>query len=244
MRAALLTGDTAGRRRLGRARRGARRSCRSRSRSRCGRGRSCASPRATPTRAVALALESVATHRRGSGSPSSPRAGASSPGARSPRSATATPRPSSCAPPKGLLVDAPAGHLRAEAVRELRRIGRRVNRAGRAGRADAAGSAALTARELEIAQLVAGGLTNRAVAEDVVPEREDDREPPRRRVRQARRAHPHGARRRAGLHPLNERGRRTWSTRCGSITCSCAWTGGCSRSSPTGPTTSTACTSD
>ena len=66
---------------------------------------------------------------------------------------------------EGLLVDAPAGHLRAEAVRELRRIGRRVNRAGRAGRADAAGPAALTARELEIARLVAGGLTNRAVAE-------------------------------------------------------------------------------
>ena len=80
---------------------------------------------------------------------------------------------------EGLLVDAPAGHLRAEAVRELRRIGRRVNRAGRAGRADAAGLAALTARELEIAQLVAGGLTNRAVAEASVPEREDDREPPR-----------------------------------------------------------------
>ena len=50
-------------------------------------------------------------------------------------------------------------------MRELRRIGRRVNRAGRAGRADAAGPAALTARELEIARLVAGGLTNRAVAE-------------------------------------------------------------------------------
>ncbi len=41
---------------------------------------------------------------------------------------------------EGLLVDAPASHLRAEAVRELRRIGRRVNRAGRAGRADAARS--------------------------------------------------------------------------------------------------------
>ncbi len=66
---------------------------------------------------------------------------------------------------EGLLVDAPAGHLRAEAVRELRRIGRRVNRSGRAGRVDAAGIAALTARELEIARLVAGGLTNRAVAE-------------------------------------------------------------------------------
>ncbi len=68
---------------------------------------------------------------------------------------------------EGLLVDAPAGHLRAEAVRELRRIGRRVNRAGRAGKADGAGIAALTARELEIAQLVAGGLTNRAVAEQL-----------------------------------------------------------------------------
>jgi DNA-binding CsgD family transcriptional regulator len=66
---------------------------------------------------------------------------------------------------EGLLVDAPAGHLRATAVRELRRIGRRVNRAGRAGRVDAAGTKALTARELEIAQLVAGGRTNRAVAE-------------------------------------------------------------------------------
>lgn len=66
---------------------------------------------------------------------------------------------------EGLLVDAPLGHLRAEAVRELRRIGRRVNRAGRAGRSSAVGLAALTARELEIARLVAGGLTNRAVAE-------------------------------------------------------------------------------
>lgn len=66
---------------------------------------------------------------------------------------------------EGLLIDAPAGHLRAEAVRELRKIGRRVNRAGRAGRADAAGLAALTARELEIARLVARGLTNRAIAE-------------------------------------------------------------------------------
>ena len=64
-----------------------------------------------------------------------------------------------------LLVDAPASHLRAEAVRELRRIGRRVTRSGRAGRADAAGPKALTAREREIAELVADGLTNRAVAE-------------------------------------------------------------------------------
>ena len=45
----------------------------------------------------------------GSGSPSSPRAGASSPGVRSPRSATATPRPSSCAPPKGCSSTRPPG---------------------------------------------------------------------------------------------------------------------------------------
>jgi ATP/maltotriose-dependent transcriptional regulator MalT len=68
---------------------------------------------------------------------------------------------------EGLLVDAPAGHLRAEAVRELRRIGRRINRAGRAGRANAVGSATLTAREREIARLVADGLTNRVVAEQL-----------------------------------------------------------------------------
>ena len=109
---------------------------------------------------------------------------------------------------EGLLVGAPGGHLRAEAVRELRRIGRRVNRAGRAGRADAAGPAALTARELEIARLVATGLTNRAVAETPLPEREDDRDPPRGRVRQARRAFAPGARRRARRLRTVYQGRR------------------------------------
>ena len=164
-RAALLTGDAAGRRGLGRARRGRARELPLAGALRAaGAGARAASPTATP-RAPSRSRWSRSRPPTRSGSPSSPRAGASSPAARSPRRATATPRPSSCAPPKGLLVDAPAGHLRAEAVRELRRIGRRVNRAGRAGRVDAAGPAALTARELEIAQLVAGGLTNRAVAE-------------------------------------------------------------------------------
>ena len=116
------------------------------------------------TRAVALALESVATTDALGLAVESARgrilAGRAL-AAMSDRDAAAEQLRAA----EGLLVDAPAGHLRAEAVRELRRIGRRVNRAGRAGRRDAAGPAALTARELEIAQLVAGGLTNRAVAE-------------------------------------------------------------------------------
>ena len=118
------------------------------------------------TRAVALALESVATTDRLGLAVESARgrilAGRAL-AAISDRDAAAEQLRAA----EGLLVDAPAGHLRAEAVRELRRIGRRVNRAGRAGRVDAAGSAALTARELEIAQLVAGGMTNRAVAKSL-----------------------------------------------------------------------------
>ncbi|MDA0168215.1 AAA family ATPase [Solirubrobacter taibaiensis] len=118
------------------------------------------------TRAVALALESVATTDRLGLAVESARgrilAGRAL-AAISDRDAAAEQLRAA----EGLLVDAPAGHLRAEAVRELRRIGRRVNRAGRAGRADAAGPAALTARELEIAQLVAGGMTNRAVAKSL-----------------------------------------------------------------------------
>jgi ATP/maltotriose-dependent transcriptional regulator MalT len=55
---------------------------------------------------------------------------------------------------------------RDEAVRELRRLGHRVVRAARA---DAAGPlASLTAREREIALLVAAGRTNREVAEQLV----------------------------------------------------------------------------
>jgi len=65
---------------------------------------------------------------------------------------------------EALLQACGSEHLRGEAVRELRRIGRRVNRAGRRGRPDARGAAALTGRELEVARLVAAGRTNRAVA--------------------------------------------------------------------------------
>ena len=60
-----------------------------------------------------------------------------------------------------------AGHLRNEAVRELRRIGRRVNREGRGGRPDAGGAASLTAREREIATMVACGHTNKAIGATV-----------------------------------------------------------------------------
>ena len=107
-RAALLTGDTPGAAAWAARAEAARGARRSPSRSRCGRARSVLSTGGDATRAVALALESVATTDR-SGSPSSPRAGASSPGARWPRSATATPRPSSCAPPKGCSSTRPPG---------------------------------------------------------------------------------------------------------------------------------------
>ena len=52
---------------------------------------------------------------------------------------------------------------RDEAVRELRRLGHRVVRAARDG-----ADGPLTAREREIAELVAGGRTNREVAEQLV----------------------------------------------------------------------------
>ncbi|MDX6733127.1 MAG: hypothetical protein QOC54_3075 [Baekduia sp.] len=65
---------------------------------------------------------------------------------------------------EALLQACGSEYLRSDAVRELRRIGRRVNRMGRGGRPDARGAAALTAREREIAALVASGQTNRDVA--------------------------------------------------------------------------------
>ena len=53
--------------------------------------------------------------------------------------------------------------LRDEAVRELRRLGHRVRRPGGAG-----ADGGLTAREREIALLVAGGRTNREIAAQLV----------------------------------------------------------------------------
>jgi DNA-binding NarL/FixJ family response regulator len=58
-----------------------------------------------------------------------------------------------------------AERLRGEARRELRKIGRRVNRSGRGGRFD--GAAALSAREREVAELAAGGTTNRGIAAEL-----------------------------------------------------------------------------
>jgi DNA-binding CsgD family transcriptional regulator len=60
-----------------------------------------------------------------------------------------------------------AERLRGEAIRELRRIGRRVSRRGRGGRPDAQGVASLSAREREVAALAAAGRTNRAIATEL-----------------------------------------------------------------------------
>ena len=62
----------------------------------------------------------------------------------------------------GALAACGANHDRDEAARELRALGRRVARRGAAGTGD--GLAALSAREREVAGLVAEGLTNREVA--------------------------------------------------------------------------------
>jgi DNA-binding NarL/FixJ family response regulator len=59
-----------------------------------------------------------------------------------------------------------ARRRRDEAARELRRLGHRVVRPARAG--DDGPLGALTAREREIAMLVADGRTNREVAEQLV----------------------------------------------------------------------------
>jgi DNA-binding NarL/FixJ family response regulator len=57
-----------------------------------------------------------------------------------------------------------SGRLREEAVRELRRIGRRVARAGVRGDGTARGLAALSGREREVADLVRARHTNREIA--------------------------------------------------------------------------------
>lgn len=57
-----------------------------------------------------------------------------------------------------------ARRLRAEAVRELRRIGRRVRRAGRRGSVDGGRLASLSGREREVAELVTARMTNREIA--------------------------------------------------------------------------------
>jgi DNA-binding NarL/FixJ family response regulator len=60
-----------------------------------------------------------------------------------------------------------ARRRRDEAVRELRRLGHRVVRAAE-GHPSSGGLAGLTAREREIAELVAAGRTNREVADQLV----------------------------------------------------------------------------
>ena len=57
-----------------------------------------------------------------------------------------------------------SSRLRAEAERELRKLGRRIHRRTRPGDADAPGVASLTGRELEVARLVADGKTNAEIA--------------------------------------------------------------------------------
>lgn len=53
---------------------------------------------------------------------------------------------------------------RAEAVRELRKLGRRIHRRTKAGTPDAVGIRSLTERELEIARLVTDRRTNAEIA--------------------------------------------------------------------------------
>ena len=94
--------------------------------------------------------------------------------------------------------------LRAEAARDLRRLGVRVSARQRRGGGE--GLESLSGREREIAELVALGRTNREIAGRAVREREDGRGPPAQRVRQARRLRPRGGRR--GRRPLARRRRR------------------------------------
>jgi DNA-binding NarL/FixJ family response regulator len=67
---------------------------------------------------------------------------------------------------RALDLAARGGALRTEqeALRELRRLGRRVGRGGARRPLGASGLASLSAREREIADLVAAGHTNREIA--------------------------------------------------------------------------------
>jgi DNA-binding CsgD family transcriptional regulator len=100
-----------------------------------------------------------------SGSRSSRRGGASSPGARSPPAGDRDGAAEQLRTAEGCSSTRPPATCGRRRCASCGASAGAVNRAGRGGRADAAGPAALTARELEIARLVAGGLTNRAVAE-------------------------------------------------------------------------------
>jgi DNA-binding NarL/FixJ family response regulator len=61
-----------------------------------------------------------------------------------------------------------AVRYRQQAERELRRLGERLGRSGTRGTPGERGVGALSARELEIAQLVRERLTNRQIAERLV----------------------------------------------------------------------------
>ena len=92
-----------------------------------------------------------------------------------------------CAPPRRELDVCGSVRVRDEMRRELRKLGARAEKRGPAAAGDS-GVAALTKREREIADLVTDRKTNREIAADAVPERQDDRVAPAQHLRQARRA--------------------------------------------------------